>query len=112
MPKTSTALASYRIGQIWTIAHPEASAYNRYFHFGPPNSISCDCSPLGRWKTSSGLGGLQGDLPPTPPTVTPSGVNLCFADGSVKFIKDSIGLATWWALGTRAGGEVISADAY
>jgi hypothetical protein len=34
------------------------------------------------------------------------------ADGSVKFIKSSIARNTWWGIGTRAGGEVISADAY
>ena len=33
-------------------------------------------------------------------------------DGSVKFVKDSIALPTWWALGTKANGEVISADSY
>jgi prepilin-type N-terminal cleavage/methylation domain-containing protein/prepilin-type processing-associated H-X9-DG protein len=40
------------------------------------------------------------------------GVNALLADGSVKFIKNSINRLTWWALGTRAGGEVLSADAY
>ena len=34
------------------------------------------------------------------------------ADGSVKFIKSTINLQTYRALGTRAGGEVISADQY
>jgi prepilin-type N-terminal cleavage/methylation domain-containing protein/prepilin-type processing-associated H-X9-DG protein len=34
------------------------------------------------------------------------GVNVCFADGSVRFVSDSIALPTWQALGTRAGGEV------
>ncbi len=33
-------------------------------------------------------------------------------DGSVKFIKLSIDMDTYWALGTRAGGEVPSADSY
>jgi prepilin-type N-terminal cleavage/methylation domain-containing protein/prepilin-type processing-associated H-X9-DG protein len=42
----------------------------------------------------------------------PGGVNCMMADGSVKFIKDSVNQNTWWALGTRAGGEVVSADAY
>ena len=37
---------------------------------------------------------------------------LLFGDGSVKFIKNSVSLQTWRALGTRNGGEVISADAY
>jgi len=39
-------------------------------------------------------------------------VNVCFSDGSVKFIKDSVGLQPWWALGSRNLGEVISADSY
>ncbi len=34
------------------------------------------------------------------------GVNVCMGDGSVKFIKDSISRDTWWAIGTRDGGEV------
>jgi prepilin-type N-terminal cleavage/methylation domain-containing protein/prepilin-type processing-associated H-X9-DG protein len=42
----------------------------------------------------------------------PGGVNFAFADGSVKFIKQSIGDLTYQALGTRAGGEVLSADSY
>ncbi len=40
------------------------------------------------------------------------GVNVLFADGSVKFIKDSISMPTWWALGTKGNGEVISSDSY
>jgi hypothetical protein len=33
-------------------------------------------------------------------------------DGSVRFVKNSISPQTWWALGTRAGGEIISSDSY
>jgi prepilin-type N-terminal cleavage/methylation domain-containing protein/prepilin-type processing-associated H-X9-DG protein len=40
------------------------------------------------------------------------GVNTLMADGSVRFIKDTINPSTWWALGTKAGGEIISADSY
>ena len=40
------------------------------------------------------------------------GVNVLMADGSVKFIKNTISYVTWWALGTRANGETISSDAY
>jgi len=42
----------------------------------------------------------------------PGGVNSLLADGSVKFMKDSINQSTWWALGSRSGGEVLSSDAY
>jgi len=35
------------------------------------------------------------------------GVNVCFADGSVHFIQNTITLTTWQALGTRAGGEEV-----
>ena len=34
------------------------------------------------------------------------------ADGSVKFVKQTIAMPTYWALGTRAFGEVLSADSY
>jgi prepilin-type processing-associated H-X9-DG protein len=42
----------------------------------------------------------------------PGGVNTLFGDGSVHFVKNSINLATWRALGTIAGGEVVSSDSY
>ncbi len=40
------------------------------------------------------------------------GVNVAMADGSVHFIKSSISFPIWWALGTRANGEVISSNSY
>jgi prepilin-type N-terminal cleavage/methylation domain-containing protein/prepilin-type processing-associated H-X9-DG protein len=42
----------------------------------------------------------------------PGGVNVLTADGSVKFIKNSINQRTWWALGTKSNGEVIDASSY
>ena len=42
----------------------------------------------------------------------PGGVNFLFVDGSVHFLKNSINRVTIAALGSRNGGEVISADAY
>jgi hypothetical protein len=30
----------------------------------------------------------------------------------VRFMKSSVSLQAWWALGTRNGGEVISSDQY
>jgi prepilin-type processing-associated H-X9-DG protein len=42
----------------------------------------------------------------------PGGANALFADGSVHFVKNSVNPVTWYGLGTIAGGEVISGDAY
>jgi prepilin-type N-terminal cleavage/methylation domain-containing protein/prepilin-type processing-associated H-X9-DG protein len=42
----------------------------------------------------------------------PGGVNCGMGDGSVKFIKDSVSMPIWWALGTKANGEVLSSDQF
>jgi prepilin-type processing-associated H-X9-DG protein len=42
----------------------------------------------------------------------PGGVNVLFSDGSVRFIKDTINFATWRAIGSPSGQEVVSADSY
>jgi len=53
---------------------------------------------------------LRAVMPPS--SRHPGGVNLLLGDGSVRFIKDSIDLATWRALGTRSGSEIINGNAY
>jgi prepilin-type N-terminal cleavage/methylation domain-containing protein/prepilin-type processing-associated H-X9-DG protein len=42
----------------------------------------------------------------------PGGVNCLFMDGSVKFIKSSVGYTTWFALATPDNGETLSSDSY
>jgi hypothetical protein len=37
---------------------------------------------------------------------------MLFLDGHVQFVKDSVSQQTFRAISTRAGGEVISADAF
>ena len=39
----------------------------------------------------------------------PGGANFLGGDGSVRFIKETIAQQTFWALGTRDGGETVSA---
>jgi prepilin-type processing-associated H-X9-DG protein len=49
---------------------------------------------------------LQGDIY----AFHTGGANICFADGSVRFISSSISISTLAAMVTKAGGEVIPAD--
>jgi prepilin-type N-terminal cleavage/methylation domain-containing protein/prepilin-type processing-associated H-X9-DG protein len=74
------------------------AAFSRYNHVMPPNGNSCG---YGTW---SGEGAF------TASSRHPGGVNVLFADGSTRFIKSSINQTTWWAVGSRAGGEVIDAS--
>jgi hypothetical protein len=34
------------------------------------------------------------------------------SDGHVQFVKNSVNVVTWQAVGSRNGGEVVSADAF
>ena len=71
---------------------------SKYYHGSPPGARSCMFPPQRISTTANSRHA--------------GGVNLCLADGSVRFIKTSINLSTWRAVGTRNGGEVISSDAY
>jgi prepilin-type processing-associated H-X9-DG protein len=42
----------------------------------------------------------------------PGGSNFLFVDGSVHFLKSTINIFTYCALGSRAAGEVVSSDSY
>jgi prepilin-type N-terminal cleavage/methylation domain-containing protein len=42
----------------------------------------------------------------------PGGANMIMGDASVRFVKQSISFYVWNVLGTRAGSEIVSADAY
>ncbi len=42
----------------------------------------------------------------------PGGANVAMADGSVRFLKDTVSAETVAALATRRGNEIISADSY
>lgn len=69
-----------------------------------PNAKVADCSAWGGVGTGIGFFSAR--------SAHPGGVNVCMGDGSVRFIKDSVSYPTWFALATRAGGEVLSADSY
>jgi prepilin-type N-terminal cleavage/methylation domain-containing protein/prepilin-type processing-associated H-X9-DG protein len=88
----------------WGFAWYIATLYN---HVAPPNWRGWDC----------GVGTSLMDVPFDHGIISarsahPGGVNVLFGDGSVKFVKDSVNLVTWRAIGTRAGGEAVSSDAF
>ena len=108
LPPTTTQFQATR-GVRWHYGAPGHTLYN---HIRSPNSNLPDC---------------RGGLPHSTRTVQtwswlslniaarskhPGGVNSLLADGHVQFIKNSINVATWQALGSRNGGEVVSSDTY
>jgi prepilin-type N-terminal cleavage/methylation domain-containing protein/prepilin-type processing-associated H-X9-DG protein len=68
--------------------------YGLYDHHYPPNAKAWDCVAIEfSWKAAR--------------SAHPGGVNLLLGDGSVRFVSDRVNPATWQALGSRAGDEVL-----
>ncbi len=77
------------------------------------NTVVTPNSKQAPWNTcKSGGGGADDSNFSNAQSNHPGGVNVMFADGSVRFVKDSINPQTWMALGTKSNGEVISSDSY
>jgi prepilin-type N-terminal cleavage/methylation domain-containing protein/prepilin-type processing-associated H-X9-DG protein len=77
-----------------------------YSHIMTPNLNAC-------YFSGNASGGAQPDFTVVGASSNhPGGVNVAYLDGSVKFVKNGVNPTTWWALATKAGGEVISADSY
>ena len=74
-----------------------------YNHVFPPNTISIPGYNTDWFRCSEADGAV------TPSSNHPGGVQLSMADGSVRFVADSIDIRIWWAIGTRNGGEPVSA---
>jgi prepilin-type processing-associated H-X9-DG protein len=87
-------------GGFW---HMGLNGNTAYTHVMTPNTWSC---AYGAPDNNHPQGAI------TASSHHPGVVNVVFCDGSVKSIKDSINPQTWWALGSRNGGEVVSADAF
>jgi prepilin-type N-terminal cleavage/methylation domain-containing protein/prepilin-type processing-associated H-X9-DG protein len=108
LPPSTTQFQATR-GVRWHYGAPGHSMYN---HLRPPNDKQPDCrgglphsirsDPLWNWLS----------LNVAARSKHPGGVNSLMADGHVQFIKDSISVLVWQGLGSRNGGEVISADSF
>jgi prepilin-type N-terminal cleavage/methylation domain-containing protein/prepilin-type processing-associated H-X9-DG protein len=104
--QNDTPGASNGPGWNWYFTFPEFSTQLSYFHFMTPNQASCTYPS----DPNFGWGGTWAAI--TANSNHPGGVNVGMADGSVRFVKDSVDLRTWWALGSRNAGEIVSSDAY
>jgi prepilin-type N-terminal cleavage/methylation domain-containing protein/prepilin-type processing-associated H-X9-DG protein len=98
-------------GAVWPGGFSQTLRYNAYDHWMPPNGLTCGATG-GQGDTNNALG--QGHITDaiTASSNHPGGVNVACCDGSVRFIKNSINVQTWWALGSRNLGEVLSSDSY
>ena len=106
--QSRTGYLPYR-GQEYYRALPSTAFFS---HTLTPNSTLRDCLNLATSTVNGQNLGLQTCSHTAARSYHPGGVNVSFCDGSVRFIKNSINPVTWLALGSIAGNEVISADAY
>ncbi len=114
-PGTTTLRYCATNGQMWAATYPAWLTVSSYNHFGTPNQMSCTNDTADAALTSAGVTALYYVSPTSsapPSSFHPGGVNCAFADGSVHFVKNTVAAQAWWGLGTRNGGEVISADQY
>ena len=108
LPASTTQFQATK-GVRWHYGAPGHSLYN---HRRPPNDLLADCrGGLPHSDKSDPIWSYL-SLNIAARSFHPGGVNALFADGSVRFVKNTVNVATWQALGSRNGGEVISADSY
>ncbi len=96
-------------GIKWLYGAPGHSMYN---HRRPPNDKGYDCRGGLPHSDKSPADWTNLSLNITSRSRHPGGVNSLFCDGHVQYIKNSVNVSTWQALGSRNGGEVVSSDGF
>jgi prepilin-type processing-associated H-X9-DG protein len=100
VPRTVSANnGGFPFGACWWWGR---SGQNRFTGVMPPNGFSCDYNVNSDSDTDAITAGSR----------HPGVVNVLLMDGSVRGIKSTVNPITWWAIGSMAGNEVVSADAY
>lgn len=100
VPTAATPQFSYA-GRNWVIGN---YATDRYNHLLTPNSKSCVVAGAGGIVARINYKGTAA----TASSKHPNGINLGLADGSVRYVNDTIDIVTWWAIGSRNGEERIT----
>ena len=96
-------------GVRWHFGAPGHSLFNTR---RPPNDKGYDCRGGLPHSDKSDPNWRYLSLNVTARSQHSGGANALMCDGHVQFIKNSINVGVWQALGSRNGGEVISADSY
>jgi prepilin-type N-terminal cleavage/methylation domain-containing protein/prepilin-type processing-associated H-X9-DG protein len=94
--------------RFWRWADP-GSAFGTS---GQPNNLGMPTNEGVNWPTTTATAGNQAGPNEEPYSYHPGGVNALFGDGSVHFIKNSIGLVAFRSILTLSGGETVSSDQY
>src|SRR5262249_19651310 len=93
-----SALRIWHLGWSWWLGLTSQGSFNTVM---PPNSKFCTQGNENYLASAFGTSSRH-----------PGGVNMAFADGSVKFIKATTSPPIMWAIGSRNGGEVLNSDQY
>jgi prepilin-type N-terminal cleavage/methylation domain-containing protein len=96
---TATPLTSKQ-GASWVMGEMCCTTYN---HVSTPNTTTCAGQGF-----PGNMSNMAMQVPPS--SYHTGGVNVLMGDGGVHFVRDSISLTTWRAIGTRNGGEVLGSD--
>jgi prepilin-type N-terminal cleavage/methylation domain-containing protein/prepilin-type processing-associated H-X9-DG protein len=106
--KSATNMSSNR-GEVWAWGAEAMSMFNTLV---PPNAKSYGGFNQCRQSCACGLGSADHSDITNASSNHPGGANFLMCDGSVRFLKESVSIKTYWALGTKDRGEAISSDSY
>jgi prepilin-type N-terminal cleavage/methylation domain-containing protein/prepilin-type processing-associated H-X9-DG protein len=89
------------LGMTWTVGLTGTTLGNLLL---PPNPLTPNCLCGSAGYSQPGVFNSASNHP--------GGANFLMCDGSVRFLKNSTSTPVIWALGSRAQGEILSADSY
>ena len=85
---------SAHLGRSWSSGAPRVAP--TYMHVQSPNGV------MGHYNSSL----EEGDFVITPSSNHAGGVNMGMADGSMRFVSDTVDQKIWWAVGGRDDGRI------
>lgn len=96
--QSATRLHTLGRGGYWIDQRPRYGG--GYSQLQPPNRFACIYRDVNNHERINQVGASS---------YHSGGVNVCPLDDSVRFIRDGVDPATWHAIATRAGAEIVDA---